>query len=130
MHNLFRKLFKYIENVSINEIDVIMQRVSSKCANDDEEIYREFCLVWFRRTPRNVRQVEEIINCLKEMELNGLVNAITVIRPGALSRACKEILPVLDRSDERNVVKKIAIFLKSLNDFDCKNLAVDLLLKL
>ena len=64
------------------------------------------------------------------MELHELVDSITVISPGVVSRACKEILLVLDQSDERHVLQKTAKILKSLQDFDCKNLAVDFLLKL
>ena len=120
-----------MEGLSAIDVNVIMDKVSSKCANDDEEIYAQLCLEWFRRAPRHVRQVNQIITCLEEMELHGLVAPLVVITAGARKQACQEIIRVSDNpSDQKEVVKKIARFLKLQKDIECKNLAIDLLLKL
>ena len=130
VRKLFRALFKKIESLSITNIDNILDRLSVKCGNDKEELYTQLCLEWFKTAPRHVRQVKQVIACLEEIGLNGLVYPMTVITPGARRRACKEIIRVIDGSDERNVVKKIGTFSKSLYGLTSKNMAIDLLLKL
>ena len=130
VQKLFRKLFKAVEGLSIIDVNVIMDKVSSKYANDDEEIYSQLCFEWFKRAPRHVRQVKQIITCLEEMELHGLVAPLVVITPGARKLACEEIIRVSNESNQKEVLREIARFLKLQREIECKNLAIDLLLKL
>ena len=126
---LLRRLFKCAELLP-QIIAAIMDKNEETYGQDCDEAYWQLCMEWFRKTPREFRKAETVKKCLEEMRLNGLGSEITVISPGAKKQASQEIIQAIDLSDPREMLKRIAKFLNSLEDLECKNMAFDMLLKL